>query len=134
MKNSNNLKKRWAMVSEAYLDAFCDKMGLDRADAFWVGDEPGTLASVGDWFVNIHDIRYVVDKDIPSEVFLRWYDYDLEVGEIELEWQHLCGAKRLRHINLKAWCQGAPLPYSEEELKGLRTELKKMDGYGTGGR
>lgn len=131
---ANALKKRWAAVSEAYLDAFCDKMEVDRADAFWVGDEPVALASVGDWLVNIHDIRYVVDKDIPCEVFLRWYDYDLEVGEIELEWRYLCGAKRLRHINLKAWCQGAPLPYSEEELKGLKLELKKMDGYGTGGQ
>ena len=123
-KDRKTLKSRWDAVCEAYMDAFCKIMEIDEDDAFWIGNEVGGLAAVGDYFVNIHDMKYVVDKDIPRQVFLRWYDYDLEVATVEMEYNASRGASKFVHISLQRYCEGAPLPYSEEELEKFRNESR----------
>lgn len=60
-----------------YLHAFCDKHDFYYEDCWWVSDQPGTIAMVGDYFVSMDTILVDINNDAPEEEFLKWYDYSL---------------------------------------------------------
>ena len=113
------IKGRWREVCNAYLQAFCEKHEYDYDDAYWVGDDPGTIACIADLFVGMDEIRYDIDENVPEEMFLKWYDYSLSVHEAEMNWRERHKFREFIHINYRSFCKGAPLPYSEDQLKIL---------------
>lgn len=119
----NELKKKWADVCDEYLRKFCEKHEFDFETAYWVGDEPGTIAYVSDLFVGMEDIRYDIDNNVPEDKFLKWYEYHLEVFELECEFRYRNIYKDLIKINYPSFCKGAPLPYTEEDLDSFRKLL-----------
>ena len=114
-----NLKDSWRELCDAYLRAFCEKHEYDYDDAYWVGDDPGTIACVADIFVGMDEMRYDIDADVPEELFLKWYDYSLEVHEAEMNWRERHKVREFVHINYPSFCKGAPLPYSKKQLADL---------------
>ena len=118
-----NLKDSWREVCDAYLLAFCEKHEYDYDDAYWVGDEPGTLAYVSDLFVGMEEIRYDIDNDVPEEMFLKWYDYSLDVYNIESDYHEKQDIKSFIYINYPSFCKGAPLPYTNEDLDSFKKLL-----------
>ena len=75
----------------------------------WVGDDVGGVAYVDDMCVGMNEIRYDVDNNRPVNEFIGWYDYTLRLSALELP----------RTINYASYCKGAPLPYTEGEIKEI---------------
>ena len=93
-------------------------------DADWILDECGTIAQVGDLFVNFQEIRYCVEHRIPYEMFIKWYDLSFELADIEMSIREKEGATIVKKINLHSYCRGCPLPYTEEEMEKLRAKAR----------
>ena len=110
------LKHKWKEVCNEYLLRFCKKHEYHFESDAWVGGDPGTIANVADYFVGMDNIRYDIDHDIPKEVFVSWYDYDLRLAELDCP----------RRINYPSWCKGAPLPYREDELRAIEEAQKRV--------
>ena len=76
----------------AYVRAFEKQTGL-KFD-HWPGDHVGTVASIGDYFVEMQDIVLVVDEKIPLSVFDEWYWKQVEMeGEFSNLW-YFCNSKQ----------------------------------------
>ena len=120
-------KKAFAGVCDDYLKAFCEKHEFCYEDSYWVGDEPGGIACIGDYFVRFVEMAYDIDNDVPEEMFLKWYDYDLEIGSLELDYREVICAREFTKINYPSFCKGAPLPYSNEDIELMRDDIKSMD-------
>ena len=56
------IRDSWREVCDEYLLAFCEKHEYDYDDAYWVGDDPGTIACVADIFVGMDEMRYAVQS------------------------------------------------------------------------
>ncbi len=119
-------KDQWNEVCEAYLSEFCKRHGFCREDAWWIGDDPGGLAQIGDYFVGMNEIRYDVDNSVPEKNFFLWYDYDQEVREIECMWHELENFSTFNHLNYESFCKGAPRPYGPEKLEQMRESAERM--------
>lgn len=70
------LKNEFDLLANEYVKIFCEKQ--DMYFDFWVGDEIGGVASVGDYFFNLDDIRYDIDSKIKKGEILDWQDYVIE--------------------------------------------------------
>lgn len=57
---------------KGYIAAFEKKQGLKLE--FWVADDIGGTACFGDWFFNFDDIRLDIDREVPADTILEWYD------------------------------------------------------------
>ena len=122
------MRDAWEGICNAYLKAFCDRHLLDMGESFWGHGDPGTIACVEGNFISMDVIRYDVDHDIPPEVFWEWYDYELDISEIEADYRYYNDLRKFTHINYPSFCKGAPLPYSPEEISLLRNELRNIEG------
>lgn len=93
-----------------YLHLFCEKHNLDAdsPDTFWVGNNIGSVAFIGDYPVDMETMRYDIDNDIPEDQWLRWHDYSFE-----------CTALGLTSPNYKSWLKGCPT-YSQEQLDEVK--------------
>ena len=120
------IKEQWREVSDEYLKAFCERVGISIGDAGWIGDAPGTIAQIGDYFVGIHEMRYLVDNNISPDVFFKWYGYSLDIHTLQEEYHEIERFTSLRDINFESFAKGAPLPYSEAEIKKMGDSLKRM--------
>lgn len=63
-------------IKEAFLKKYYNYYTLD--DIFWVGDDIGGVACVGEYFHNMNDMVAALYLDCPVEKFFEWYDYCLE--------------------------------------------------------
>ena len=122
------MKDAWEGICNAYLRAFCEKHDLDMEEAFWGNDDPGTIACVGGYFIEMEVIRYDIDHNELKGQFWRWYDYDLSISELEEDYRYYRDDKKFIHISYASFCKGIPLPYSQEEIRRMRTELDYMQG------
>ena len=122
------MRDAWEGVCNAYLKAFCDRHLLDLSESFWGHDDPGTIACIEGCFIEMDVIRYDVDNDVPPETFWRWFNYDLDICEIEEGYRYYKDEKVFIHISYPAFCQGAPLPYSLEEITEMKAEIDAMKG------
>ncbi len=121
------IKQQWNEACEAYLCEFCKRHDFDRDDADWVGGDIGGLAQIGDYFVGMNEIRYDVDNQVPEKTFFLWYDYTMEIHEIQSLWHELEDYTEMRSINYPSFCKGAPLPYSPEELESWMESAKRLE-------
>lgn len=120
------LREEYAEICNEYLRRFCKKHGFYLSDADWVGDDAGGLAQIADYFFSFEDIRYDVDNEVPEDVIIEWYDYDLEVRSLEIDYLMAKNLRTFVKINYPSWCKGAPKPYTPQELAKMRDEITKM--------
>lgn len=121
------MRDAWEGICNAYLRAFCDRHLLDMSEAYWGHGDPGTIACIEGNFIEMDVIRYDVDNDIPPEMFWDWYDYELDICELEADYRYYSDLRKFTHINYPSFCKGAPLPYSQEEIDLLRKRISEVD-------
>ena len=120
---TQHIKKLWREVANEYRKKFCEALEIDIIDAYWVGDDPGTTAVVGDYFVDIHDMRYLVDNIIDTKLYIKWYDYSLDIHELQERYNEIEHFTTLRNISFESFVNGAPCPYSQEDIVRMRGYL-----------
>lgn len=113
-----NIKQTSLLYRQActqYLALFCDKHGYDLRDAEWVAGEPGDIATIGDYYVDMRTIIDDLEMDAPEEEFIRWYDYRLDTHELGIT-----------SPNFRSWVKGCPRIPEErlQRLRDLRGALK----------
>lgn len=117
-----SLKSDYINACNAYLKAFCEMCGFYYDPDFWV--EVGTIIEVGDYYVNMDTIRTAVDKGVPREEFVKWYDYCMD-----------CGSLGIPSLNFDSWLRGCPRMSDEKirelmerrhKIEELKEELRKM--------
>lgn len=112
-----DIKKQWKDICDEYLQMFADKheLELDDIDEYnWIGGDPGTIATPSDYFISMEDIRYDIDNDIPEDVFFKWYDYSLELHELDLN-----------NVNYSSYVKGAR-PYDNNDIERIKSLKKKV--------
>ena len=105
-----DLNKCYNDLAEDYLKTFISTMELE-GEAFWVANDVGTVACVGDYFVDYKDIRLCVDNNIPFKDFDEWYCYCIEVGMISDE---------LYTPSLEEWVSGKFQKMSDTEMSKFK--------------
>lgn len=112
------LKEQFNTTANGYLIELLRMYEWDRRDGFWIGDEIGGTYAHGDnFFVNYDDMRFIVDNDVPLDVYESWTDYVLFAIEYNQN-----------QPNLKAWVSGCPR-LSEEQQRQLvdkKTEFENL--------
>lgn len=108
------LHRNYAEACNAYLQAFCSKHGFDYGDTFWVANQPGAIAQIADYSVDMTVITTSIDEDAPADEFFRWYDYTLEALDL-----HLTAP------NFHSWLHGCPRAPQEkiEKLRKMAQDL-----------
>ena len=112
MNNTDILKANYRKACDAYLHRFCELIEMDIHYADWV--DVGYVAEIGDYYVDMADIIVAVENNIGYNTFIKWYDYNLRCGSLDL---HTC--------NLQSWLRGCPT-YSEEKLQEIEAVLDRM--------
>lgn len=112
-KKKKTMRQMYDTACNNYLEAFAEKHGFDGADCSWVGNEPGGIAIVGDFYVGMQTLTDDINMDAPEEEFIRWYDYLTECSDLGLD----------DKCNFRSWLKGCPR-YSDETILRL-TELKR---------
>lgn len=97
-----------------YLALFCKKHGFSTCDTYWVGNEPGDVAIIGDYSADMRTIIDDLEMDAPEEEFIKWYDYCLEAHDLGID-----------SPNFRSWVKGCPRIPEErlQRLRDLRGEL-----------
>lgn len=94
--DKQQLKKNYENACNAYLKAFCEKHDFSIEDAFWVGDDVGGIAFVGDINFCMTTIRTDIDEDAPKEELMKYYDYLVNASAFKMDlpnfhsWIHGC--------------------------------------------
>lgn len=110
------LKLNWKEICNNYLLEFCEKHEYAYEPDCWIAGDPGTIVNIGDMFVNMEDIRYDIDNDVPGEYFERWYWKALEVYELVGE----------KYMNYQAFCEGCPDYWTESKLASIRAAKQRV--------
>lgn len=110
--NTQTLKDNYKKACDAYLQRFCELIEMDMHYADWV--DVGGVAEIGDYYVSMQDIMTAVENNIGYEQFIKWYDYTMRVGMLELP-----------TCNLANWLRGCPR-YSEETLLGIEAAQTRV--------
>jgi hypothetical protein len=99
MTQRKKLKQDYRDACNAYLRAFCEKHGYSYGspDTWWVGDDAGGIAVIGDYTVDMATIRTDIDLDAPEPEFLAYYDYCIRATNLDISVP-----------NFRSWVQGCP--------------------------
>lgn len=62
-----------------YVLLFCVKHGFDVNDCYWVNDRVGTVLSCADHFFQFDDIRFDIDRNLPENTIMDWYESTMEL-------------------------------------------------------
>lgn len=113
--DKEKLRTDFDKAVDAYLDALVEMYGWDSYYGGWVAaDRTGVYAYAEDVFINLSDIIYIVDNDVPKEEFDKWYSYCLWANDFNMTIP-----------TLPAWVKGAPRASKAEmeRLEKLRQEF-----------
>ena len=125
------MQESFANIANEYLRIFCEKHELEYNPNDWVGSQDGIGTVVnpggGDLWIDFDIIRYDIDHAVPKGVFEKYEDYDERLRNIELDYEILYQPKRdegrLIHINFPSFCKGCPLPYTDEQLTKMQSDI-----------
>jgi hypothetical protein len=108
------LKENYEKACEEILKAFCDTYEMPYDTYSWVAGDVGTIACVGDYFIDLQDMIYMLDNKIPFAEYEQWSDYCIKASEYGFD-----------SINLQSWHKGAPRVTQEtfDKLDALKQEL-----------
>lgn len=110
------LRTKWRKVCDEYLKEFCEKHDFDYLAAYWVGDDRGGVADLGDIFVDMVTIRYSIDYDIEPKKFDDWYERSLEYGMLGLKF-----------LTFEQFCKGVPEPRTNDELFAIKEAKERVE-------
>lgn len=110
------LRTKWRKVCDEYLKEFCEKNDFDYLGTYWVGDDRGGIAVLGDVFVDMSTIRYSIDYDIEPKKFDDWYERSLEYGMLGLKF-----------LTFEQFCKGVPEPRTNDELFAIKEAKKRVE-------
>ena len=113
-KTVSELQSLYKTACDKYLETFAKRHDFSIRECRWVADEPGGVAEVGDYMVDMQTIIDDVNMNADSFAFFAWYEYTMECHELGLP--DVC--------NFRSWLRGCPR-YSRERLEYLR-ELKQQ--------
>lgn len=117
------LKSDYEKACNAYLKAFCEKHGYDYEDAArsWGGGDVGGITECADYIVRMEDIITDIDRDVPEDEFVKYYDYCLRVGSIA------CG--KISTPNYRSWLAGCWRMDEEQiaRLEKLQRDIRKAE-------
>lgn len=105
---SKTLKDDFTDICNRYIKRFCEKH--DLCFEGWVADRVGETAEIGDMFLSLDDIRFDIDTEQVVGKIEKWWDYSYDLAMLECP----------KTINYRAWCEGAPLPYTQVQLHKIR--------------
>ena len=110
-KQREKLYMDYNSICTRYVDAFCVKHGFDLPEPlFWVGDRVGETIEIADNFYDFNDIRYDIDEGIDVGIIEGYMEYMYDLAMLECP----------KTINYRAWADGAPRPYTQEQLDAIR--------------
>lgn len=109
------LQENYKIICNTYAHKFAEKH--EYSFDGWVADKVGEVAMMGDYYVDFRDIKYDIDNDIDADEYVKYYDYCLEVGMLNLTVP-----------NYESWCKGCPRIPQEalDKIQGLRMELNTL--------
>lgn len=110
------IKQLFEDIVERYTDIFREKMyGISRdPDDYWINDDIGGIASIGDEFWGFDQIRKTVDNDYDPKQVFAWYDYCVRLGSID---------HTIPVPNIESWMNGCPR-YSEEQIGNIEEQAR----------
>ena len=112
----NKLRTAFDKAVTNYVAALLEMYEWDAYYGYWVGDDTTGIYAYGDChFLTLSNIIYIVDNDVPLDVFEEWDDYCL--------WAHEFNQ---RIPNLDSWVKGCPRE-SKEEMEALRTAKQDFE-------
>jgi hypothetical protein len=110
------LKKEYENAANKYIDALFSMYEMDSFYGYWIAGVVGGVYAYGDtYFFNFDDVRYLVDNEIPLDVFEEWSDYCIEAFELGIS-----------QPNLQSWVKGCPRA-SKEEIQRLKNIKKQFE-------
>ena len=116
MKQKEKLKTDYEKACNNYVAALFTMWDYKPTfDCFWIGDDVGGVYAMGDIYLNMDEIRYIIDNEIGMETVWDWQDYIVRCTSIGLE-----------DMTLKSWCENAPR-YSESTIKNLEEKTKELN-------
>lgn len=110
------LRTKWRKVCDEYLKEFCEKHDFDYLASYWVGDDRGGVADLGDIFVDMTTIRYSIDYDVEPQKFDDWYGRSLEYGMLGLKF-----------LTFEQFCKGVPEPRTADELFAIKEAKERVE-------
>lgn len=126
MSKNNKAKRLYEEGCNLYLHLFCEKHGFnaEHPNTYWVTNDIGGVAFIGDYAVDMETIRYDIDHDVPKEQWIKWFDYSSE-----------CCTLGLTYPNFRSWIKGCPT-YSQEQFdeiwrlrKNTQDAQRMLDNY-----
>ena len=89
----SELKENYEMAVGEYMAVFCKKQ--EMYFDYWVGDEVGEVAAMGDCFFNFSDIKRDIDLNMPVGAIVEWH------------WQQVDNHYENKpSINYRSYCMG----------------------------
>jgi hypothetical protein len=113
------LREDYEKACNSYLVTLLNMWELDAHYGFWIADEVGGIYSYGDTglFIDMDDIRYIVENSISEESYREWTEYCLWANKFNQT-----------EPTLKAWHHGFPCVDTEtrRKLSEMRCELDML--------
>lgn len=101
----NTLHKAYETVCETYAQRLIEQLGLNKDDAYWIGDDVGGCLDINGYYtIDIPEIVLLVDNCIDFDEFDAWYG----------QW---VDEENVRRINLRSWIMGARPGMFKEKKK-----------------
>ena len=116
------LKKQYEQVCQSYVNAMLEMWDFKKKEninCYWIGNVDGVFSVNDTCYLNMEEIRYIVDKEISYETIADWQDYNRRCFVIGLD-----------KTELKSWCNDAPryklstISKLEEKTKELRDMIE----------
>lgn len=107
-REAKDAKAIYEVVCESYLRLFCEKHDYQYERDSWVAGDVGSIANIGDYFVDMATIRTDIDECAEESEFIKWYDYTIAANEFGLTIP-----------NFHSWIHGCPRT-SEDTFKRFR--------------
>ena len=82
----SNLRNDYEDACNNYITEF-ERMSEFNFEG-WIGDVVGEIALFGDYVINFSDIVYIVDNDVPVDIFVNWYWFSVEYEQCKINLQN----------------------------------------------
>ena len=124
------LNKAYEKACNDILKAFAEEYEVQVDEQDWVAGDVGGIVGLcqSEYFLNFEDLLYMLNNNIQFTEFLKWWDYNAEVGILGL-----------KGMNFKSLIKGAPRCPQEtlDKLNALHKEIdelteetiKDLEGY-----
>lgn len=114
------IRQDWEDICTKYVNAFIKKHNIEDDSWYWVGNNPGTILCICDYFISMDDLRYDIDNNIPEEKFDEWY------------WKSIDSSFQNKSlINYPSFCKGLVEELKDKKRKRKNAEVSCKGAYDT---